>query len=62
MDLDMTYISQYNPKHGIKVALDGAMNLPWSNFTHVMMCLNPPGSFYMVSCLLEYSQFLVKIA
>ena len=34
--------------HFIQVSLDAAMNLPWSNFTHASMCLNPPGALYMV--------------
>uniref|UniRef100_A0A8W8LP49 Uncharacterized protein n=1 Tax=Magallana gigas TaxID=29159 RepID=A0A8W8LP49_MAGGI len=47
LDIDLIYICQYNPKQGIKVAVDGAMNLPWTNFTHAHICLNPPAAFYM---------------
>ncbi|XP_076440309.1 uncharacterized protein LOC143279891 isoform X2 [Babylonia areolata] len=47
LDQDLNFIAQYSPKHGIKVSLDSAVNLPWSNFTHAHMCLNPPGAFYM---------------
>ncbi|XP_074643635.1 uncharacterized protein LOC141900574 isoform X3 [Tubulanus polymorphus] len=46
-DQDMTFISKYDPQSGIKVAIDTAMNLPWSGFTHAVFCLNPPGAFYM---------------
>ncbi|CAH1775471.1 unnamed protein product [Owenia fusiformis] len=47
MEIDITYIAQYSPRHGIKFSLDSAMNLPWGNFTHGHYCLNPPGAFYM---------------
>lgn len=47
LDIDLTFICQYNPKQGIKVAVDGATNLPWTNFTHAHICLNPPAAFYM---------------
>ncbi|XP_022315185.2 uncharacterized protein LOC111119376 isoform X3 [Crassostrea virginica] len=47
LDLDLTFICQYSAKQGIKVAVDGASNLPWTNFTHAHICLNPPGAFYM---------------
>ncbi|KAK2156510.1 hypothetical protein LSH36_211g01013 [Paralvinella palmiformis] len=46
IDIDLTYIAKYSPVSGIKFALDGAMNLPWSNFTYAHYCLNPPGAFY----------------
>ncbi|XP_052098307.1 uncharacterized protein LOC127733070 isoform X1 [Mytilus californianus] len=47
IDQDLTYICQYNPKSGVKIAVDSALNLPWTNFTHAHICLNPPGAFYM---------------
>ncbi|XP_025108860.1 uncharacterized protein LOC112573069 isoform X2 [Pomacea canaliculata] len=47
LDQDLTFIVHYSPRHGIKIALDSALNLPWSNFTHGHICLNPPGAFYM---------------
>ncbi|XP_062610172.1 uncharacterized protein LOC134271939 isoform X3 [Saccostrea cucullata] len=47
LDIDLTFISQYSAKQGIKVAVDGATNLPWTHFTHAHICLNPPGAFYM---------------
>ncbi|XP_056018546.1 uncharacterized protein LOC125668024 isoform X3 [Ostrea edulis] len=47
LDIDLTFICQYSAKQGIKVAVDGATNLPWTNFTHAHICLNPPGAFYM---------------
>ncbi|XP_061197713.1 uncharacterized protein LOC133205832 isoform X2 [Saccostrea echinata] len=47
LDIDLTFISQYSAKQGIKVAIDGATNLPWTHFTHAHICLNPPGAFYM---------------
>lgn len=47
LDQDLNLIAQYSPQHGLKVALDSAVNLPWSNFTHAHLCLNPPGAFYM---------------
>lgn len=34
--------------HVFQVAVDSAVNLPWSNFTHAHMCLNPPAAFYLV--------------
>ncbi|XP_077980871.1 uncharacterized protein LOC144436074 isoform X3 [Glandiceps talaboti] len=46
LDLDMNLVCRYQQHHGIRVAIDGAMNLPWTKFTHVAICLNPPGSFY----------------
>ncbi|PFX30101.1 hypothetical protein AWC38_SpisGene5082 [Stylophora pistillata] len=30
----------------IKISVDAAQNLPWSNFTLVSYCLSPPASFY----------------
>ncbi|XP_064626695.1 uncharacterized protein LOC135487166 isoform X4 [Lineus longissimus] len=45
-ELDMTYVTKYVPKHGMKISLDSALNLPWSKFTHGHICLNPPGAFY----------------
>ncbi|XP_066298690.1 uncharacterized protein [Branchiostoma lanceolatum] len=45
-ELDLTHVSRYQPIHGLKVAIDGALNLPWSKFTHVHYCFNPPGAFY----------------
>lgn len=30
--------------------LDGAVNLPWTNFTHAHFCLNPPAAYYLVGC------------
>lgn len=47
LDQDLNFIAQYLPRHGIKVSLDSAVNMPWSNFTHAHFCLNPPGAFYM---------------
>ncbi|KAH9523455.1 hypothetical protein Btru_040051 [Bulinus truncatus] len=47
LDQDLNFISQYSPLHGIKLALDSAVNLPWANFTLSHVCLNPPGAFYM---------------
>ncbi|KAJ8305994.1 hypothetical protein KUTeg_016539 [Tegillarca granosa] len=47
LEQDLNFICQYSPKSGIKVSVDSAMNLPWGNFTHVHMCLNPPGAFYL---------------
>ncbi|XP_046327915.2 uncharacterized protein LOC124111997 isoform X2 [Haliotis rufescens] len=47
LEQDLNFIAEYSPKHGVKVALDSAVNLPWSNFTHCHMCLNPPGAFYL---------------
>ncbi|CAD5123733.1 DgyrCDS12050 [Dimorphilus gyrociliatus] len=44
--LDITYVSQYDPKIGLSFAVDAAMNIPWKNFTHVQFCLSPPGSYY----------------
>ena len=49
LDQDLNFICQYSPKNGIKAAVDSAVNLPWSNFTHAHMCLNPPAAFYLVS-------------
>ncbi|XP_013420709.1 uncharacterized protein LOC106181016 [Lingula anatina] len=45
-DMHPAYVVPYSPKHGIKVRVDGAVNLPWTNFTHAQICLNPPGAFY----------------
>ncbi|XP_013402348.2 uncharacterized protein LOC106167978 [Lingula anatina] len=45
-DMHPAYVVPYSPKHGIKVCVDGAVNLPWTNFTHAQICLNPPGAFY----------------
>ncbi|KAL4236724.1 Coiled-coil domain-containing protein 17 [Mactra antiquata] len=47
LDQDLNFICQYSPKHGIKVSVDSAVNLPWSNFTHAHMCFNPPAAFYL---------------
>ncbi|RUS83083.1 hypothetical protein EGW08_009169 [Elysia chlorotica] len=47
LDQDLNFIAQYSPRNGIKLALDSAVNLPWANFTHAHICLNPPGAFYM---------------
>ncbi|GFR57816.1 coiled-coil domain-containing protein 17 [Elysia marginata] len=47
LDQDLNFIAQYSPRSGIKLALDSAVNLPWANFTHAHICLNPPGAFYM---------------
>ncbi|XP_059151750.1 uncharacterized protein LOC131937975, partial [Physella acuta] len=47
LDQDLNFICQYSPRHGIKLALDSAVNLPWANFTLAHVCLNPPGAFYM---------------
>ncbi|KAL3869337.1 hypothetical protein ACJMK2_042031 [Sinanodonta woodiana] len=47
VDQDLNFICQYNPKSGIKVSVDSAVNLPWSSFTHAHICLNPPGAFYL---------------
>ena len=38
--------------HILQVAVDSAVNLPWTNFTHAHMCLNPPAAFYLVSCVI----------
>ncbi|XP_070562568.1 uncharacterized protein [Ptychodera flava] len=46
LDLDMNLVCRYQPHHGIRVSVDGALNLPWSKFTHASICLNPPASFY----------------
>ncbi|CAL1538632.1 unnamed protein product [Lymnaea stagnalis] len=47
LDQDLNFISSYSPQHGIKLALDSGVNLPWANFTLAHICLNPPGAFYM---------------
>ncbi|XP_052257880.1 uncharacterized protein LOC127862678 isoform X7 [Dreissena polymorpha] len=47
LDQDLNFVCQYSPKHGIKVAIDSAVNLPWTNFTHAHMCFNPPAAFYL---------------
>ncbi len=48
---NMNYISQYIPHNGFRISIDGAINLPWHNFTLASLCLSPPGAFYLVSCL-----------
>ncbi|KAK3090147.1 hypothetical protein FSP39_009490 [Pinctada imbricata] len=58
LDLDLTFICQYSPKQGLKVAVDSALNLPWSNFTHAHLCLNPPGAFYMGAPHATYDKLL----
>lgn len=45
-DLDLSYVALYHVMHGLKISVDAAQNLPWSNFTLVSYCLSPPGSFY----------------
>ncbi|XP_052774398.1 uncharacterized protein LOC128212988 isoform X3 [Mya arenaria] len=47
LDQDLNFVAQYSPKHGIKVAIDSAVSLPWTNFTHAHMCFNPPAAFYL---------------
>ncbi|ESO88244.1 hypothetical protein LOTGIDRAFT_234580 [Lottia gigantea] len=47
LEQDLNLICQYNPKHGFKISIDSAVNLPWSNFTHGHICINPPGAFYL---------------
>lgn len=41
-----------------QIAIDSAVNLPWSNFTHAHMCLNPPAAFYLVWPLLSLLEYL----
>jgi hypothetical protein len=45
-DINLTFVSPYVPRCGIKFAVDRAINLPWSNFTHAHFCFNPPGAYY----------------
>ncbi|XP_050401529.1 uncharacterized protein LOC126818261 isoform X2 [Patella vulgata] len=47
LEQDLNFICQYNPKHGFKISIDSAVNVPWSNFTHGHICINPPGAFYL---------------
>ncbi|XP_069128656.1 uncharacterized protein [Argopecten irradians] len=47
LDQDLNFIATYSPRQGLKIAVDSAANLPWSNFTHAHVCLNPPGAFYL---------------
>ncbi|XP_033737089.1 uncharacterized protein LOC117325189 isoform X5 [Pecten maximus] len=47
LDQDLNFIATYSPRQGLKIAMDSAANLPWSNFTHAHVCLNPPGAFYL---------------
>ncbi|XP_064605743.1 uncharacterized protein LOC135470637 [Liolophura sinensis] len=56
LDQDLTFISTYSPVHGLKVAVDGACNIPWSNFSEASVCLNPPGAFYMEAHLATYDK------
>lgn len=45
-ELDTSYVALYHVMHGLKISVDAAMNLPWTNFTMATYCLSPPGSFY----------------
>jgi len=45
-DLDLSYVALYHVMHGLKISVDAAQNLPWTNFTMATYCLSPPGSFY----------------
>lgn len=45
-DLDLSYVALYHVMHGLKISIDAAQNLPWTNFTMATYCLSPPGSFY----------------
>ncbi|XP_019383859.1 PREDICTED: uncharacterized protein LOC109305313 [Gavialis gangeticus] len=52
----LTYVSRYLPACGIKVAVDGAWNLPWSGLTLAHFCFNPPGAFYFGKRWLKYDR------
>ena len=43
-----------------QLSVDSSVNIPWLGFTLAHVCLNPPGSFYMVS-ILEYSDTHIYI-
>nr|XP_033771786.1 coiled-coil domain-containing protein 17 isoform X2 [Geotrypetes seraphini] len=51
---NLSCISHYLPSHGIKVAVDCGINLPWSGFPAAHFCLNPPGAFYFGQPWLRY--------
>ncbi|XP_044882933.1 coiled-coil domain-containing protein 17 isoform X2 [Mauremys mutica] len=51
---NLTYVSRYLPTYGIKFAVDGAKNLPWSGLTVAHFCFNPPGAFYFGRPWLKY--------
>ncbi|CAM4594924.1 unnamed protein product [Lepidochelys olivacea] len=53
---NLTYVSRYLPTYGIKVAVDGAKNLPWSGLTVAHFCFNPPGAFYFGKPWLKYDR------
>ncbi|XP_065409802.1 coiled-coil domain-containing protein 17 isoform X1 [Chrysemys picta bellii] len=53
---NLTYVSRYLPTYGIKFAVDGAKNLPWSGLTVAHFCFNPPGAFYFGRPWLKYDR------
>ncbi|XP_074987982.1 coiled-coil domain-containing protein 17 isoform X3 [Caretta caretta] len=53
---NLTYVSRYLPTYGIKFAVDGAKNLPWSGLTVAHFCFNPPGAFYFGKPWLKYDR------
>ncbi|XP_043376337.1 coiled-coil domain-containing protein 17 isoform X2 [Dermochelys coriacea] len=53
---NLTYVSRYLPTYGIKFAMDGAKNLPWSGLTVAHFCFNPPGAFYFGRPWLKYDR------
>ncbi|XP_055497671.1 uncharacterized protein LOC129700897 isoform X2 [Leucoraja erinacea] len=51
---NLTYISRYLTTFGIKVSVDRARNVPWSNFTLALASFNPPGAYYYGSPWAKY--------
>ena len=55
--LDYTFLAEYSPQLGFKVAVDGAVNLPKAVFAKAVFSLLPPGSFYRDTALTDAVEF-----
>ncbi|KAI0225502.1 hypothetical protein LSAT2_023748 [Lamellibrachia satsuma] len=55
-NMDLTFVVSYSPVHGIKCAVDCALGLPWSSFSYVLVCLNPPAAIYRGNTYAKYDK------
>ncbi|XP_043555057.1 uncharacterized protein LOC122554308 [Chiloscyllium plagiosum] len=54
LSFNLTYITRYLSTFGIKLSVDGAKNVPWTNFTLVHCSCSPPGAYYFGSAWIRY--------
>ncbi|XP_066548808.1 uncharacterized protein LOC136715039 [Amia ocellicauda] len=53
---NLSLVSRYLSCFGVKVSVDGGLNLPWSSFTLALCAFSPPAAFYHGASAVKYDR------